>query len=245
MPNLTRNNIALRLPAWERFLTLKRSRGNWRALYSVLQKALELPLLRRWMDLYVGEIHQLSLRDAKRNLRALRSIVVREAGADDLDALAQFYDNRLLIESRFARDDLCVVALCGEELVAAAWLTVGPGEFLEDAIQTHCVSKIPLGVAWIYDGKGTKLGAWGSLMARLPDLLEKRGLNDLLGMVDYNSWQSIDAHRSLGFRNAATFACLGAFGFRRCFHRTEGRRWRRLPLTIADVQFCQAARKSG
>ena len=238
MTSLTRGKTGLLLPGLERFLVLKRSRGNLRAFYSVLRKGVQMPLLRQCVDLGVGEIYHLSLSRAKRDLPALRSLVVREAGAGDFDTLASFYDNRSLIQSRFDRDDLCILTLCREKVVAAAWFAVGPSEFHEDWDSTHFFGKIPTGCAWIYDGRGAKLGAWGSLMAKLPDMLERRNIDSLVALVDYNNWQAIDAHRSLGFQSAATIGSLGAFGFYRCFCRTAGDRWRHLPATVGGVELC-------
>jgi hypothetical protein len=238
MLSLTCGKTGPILSGLERFRVLKRSRGSLRASYSVLCKGMQLPLLRRCADLCVSEIYHLSLAGGKKDLPALRSLVVRAAGAGDLDALVQFYGDRPLLESRFDRGDLCILALCKEQVVAAAWFAVGPSEFHEDQETMHYYSKIPSGAAWIYDGRGTKLGAWGTLMAKLPQTLASRNIDNLVALVNFNNWRAIDAHRSLGFKSTATIGYVGAFGLHRCFFRTKESRWRPLPATVSGVELC-------
>ncbi len=103
----------------------------------------------------------------------------------------------------------------------------------------HYYGKISPGTAWIYDGRGTKLGAWGSLMATLPAMLEKRKVDGLAALVECNNWQALDAHRSLRFESTALLASFSLFGWHRCYCKSRDAFWRTIPTTVSDVELCR------
>ncbi len=99
----------------------------------------------------------------------------------------------------------------------------------EDWAELRCSFVFPPGVAWVYDGKGTKLGAWGSLLASLPGFLEEVGACQVATVVDVNNWKSLDTQRSLGFENIGWVACLALGPFVRSAYKPRGGPRQRLP----------------
>ncbi len=100
--------------------------------------------------------------------------------------------------------------------------------------------KILPDTAWSYDGRGPKLGAWGSLMATFPAMLEKRKIHGLTALVECNNWQAFDAHRSLRFEATALRASLSLFGWHRCYYyKSKGAFWCTIPTTVSDVELCR------
>ena len=138
--------------------------------------------------------------------------------------------------ARLERGDLCVLTVSQQKIGAALWLAIGPGVFREDWDDMRYTCQFPAGVGWTYDGKGTRWGAWGTLMARLPDLLDPFSVHELVTLIDCNNWQSLDAHRSLGYENIGAVGSIGALGLVCSVCRSRDRRWHRLPARIGSVE---------
>ena len=92
-------------------------------------------------------------------------------------------------------------------------------------------------IAWMYDGKGTKLGAWGGMMMQTPKHLKEMGIEEIYTMIDWENRKSIEPMLSLGLAQVGSFIFLKLFGikFTRC--KPQGsRRWRRLPARIGSLE---------
>ncbi|MFV2066357.1 MAG: hypothetical protein ACC645_05205 [Pirellulales bacterium] len=215
---------------------LLRTRGAVRFGYTALRGIASLPLLRRSVRIYAGELLRLPLVDVSAVARTPRNFVVRLSDADDLPALVEYYGSEPLVRRRLDRGDLCVLTLCQDRIGAAVWLAVGPGDFREDWGEARYVCRFPTEVSWTYDGRGSKWGAWGTLMARLPDLMRQRGVHELVTLIDCNNWQSLDAHRSLGYETVGLIGCVGALGLIRSACKPLRRRWTFPPATIAGLE---------
>ncbi len=111
---------------------------------------------------------------------------------------------------------------------------------LQIPLLRHCIEKFFPDTAWSYDGRGPKLGAWGSLMATFPAMLEKRKIHGLTALVECNNWQAFDAHRSLRFEATALRASLSLFGWHRCYYyKSKGAFWCTIPTTVSGVELCR------
>jgi len=194
-----------------------------------------LPLLRQGARIYAGELLRLSLADARPPGRTPRNFVVRVSEDNDWTSLVEYYGSESVVRDRVARGDLCVLTLCQDRIAAAGWMATGPGEFHEDWNEARYVCRFQSGVAWTYDGRGTKWGAWGTLMAHLPDLMRERDVHELITIIDCNNWKSLDAHRSLGYETIGFIGCIGALGLVRSACKPYGRRWQFPPATIAGL----------
>ena len=128
------------------------------------------------------------------------------------------------------------ITLCQDRIGAAVWLVLGPGEFREDWTELHTFVRFPAGIAWSYDGKGTRWGAWGALMTQLPDMLRELGIRRIVTLIDCNNWQSHDSHRSLGYEKAGLISSAGLFGLWINVCRHANRRWQFLPAQIGAVE---------
>lgn len=240
MTTVTRVRTGKTTAPLRRLLMLRRTRGSARALYSLLRHLASRPLLRPWVKICAGDLWRRNLADPGKTVRAPASYVVRLAGPQDLPELAEYSDGEQQVRTRFERGDLCVVTKCSDRIGAALWLTPGPGEFSEDAADFGCSFRIPAGVAWTYDGRGTKFGAWGTLMARLPGILRERDIHEINTVIDCNNWKSIDAHRSLGYETFGVVARATLFGIGATLCRPAGQRWRRLPMDLGGLAMHRA-----
>ena len=116
------------------------------------------------------------------------------------------------------------------------WLAIGPSDFAEDWDDLRCAFRFPSGIAWSYDGKGTKLGAWGTMMKQLPGLLRDANVQEMMTVIDCNNWQSMDAHRSLGYESVGVLLHARVLGFATRLWKPPGRRWRRVPPIVNRVE---------
>jgi hypothetical protein len=128
------------------------------------------------------------------------------------------------------------MTLLGGEIGAAVWLAAGPARYCEDWNELRCVFAVPDGVVWSFDGKGDKLGAWGCLMARLPEFLDELHAAEVFTLIDYRNQRSLDGHKSLGYRSVGLIFCLRMFGFALHLLRLRRGQWRRLPARIGALQ---------
>ena len=216
---------------------MRRKHGNARIAYAAVRKVVLLPVLRRCLRICASDVCRLELADGKRAARIPKSFVVRMANLDDLEPLAAYYDDRQLVSERFQRGDLCVITLCQDAIGAAVWLSFGPGEFREDWDQQRYTCCFPAGTGWSYDGRGTKWGAWGAMMAKLPELVRERDVDELWTMIDCNNWKSLDAHRSLGYETIGIVGSAGLFGLVRSICKRPRQWWHPLPARMGTVEF--------
>ncbi len=216
------------LAPWRRFMLLRKTRGMWRACYSLSRKLLKVTGLRSTLHLCASDLLLLPVSESHQPKRTPASYTVREAGAEDVAALADYYGSSAKVRRRLAEGNRCIITLCAEVIGAAVWLAPGPCEFNEDEDELSCTIIIPPNTAWTFDGRGTRLGAWGTLMARLPQLLPAWNVDTLATLIDSNNWQSLDAHVSLGYQTLGTFICTGTRWHRRPIYRSRSGPSRRL-----------------
>ena len=193
--------------------------------------------LKTWCRFSVVEIFTASVAELRSGKRVPRSFVVREAVEEDAPALEAFFGDSRPIRERMRRGDVCVVTLSKDQIGAAVWLSLGPKDYREDWDDLRCILRFPQGVCFTYDGVGTRFGAWGSLMARLPELIEDHGVVDVFTQIECDNQLSLDSHKSLGYRSVGFVWCLGVFGLFLRIHKTGGRRWRRLPGHVGKLEF--------
>jgi len=222
---------------------LRRTRGSMRALYALARRILRLlPISGRWASIYAGDLWQLDLEKATRAqadrlARIPKSFQIRMAAQEDLAALAAYYGNEQTIRKRLERGDWCFMTVCQDRIGAAAWVVPGPGECREDWAELHTMQRFPAGIAWSYDGKGTRWGAWGALMIQLPDLLKERGIRTVVTLIDCDNWKSYDAHRSLGYEITGLIGSAGLLGVLVGVCRQHAnRRWQFLPARVKEVE---------
>jgi hypothetical protein len=220
-----------------RLVRLARLHGKSRAACRLIRRAADHRCCRRWLGVTATECFRVAVSDLARDRPIPRGYVVRRASEDDLAALGPFFGDPQRVRRRLDRGDVCVVTLVKGKVCAGVWLAVGPGIFEEHWSVLLSVAQFPNGVCWSFDGKGTRLGAWGSLMARLPRHLEELGVSEVYTLIDYDNRESLDAHRSLGYRRVGLIGCLRFFGLWLRIYKTPGARWRRLPGRIGEVRF--------
>ncbi len=141
-----------------RALQLRRTRGLSRVAYAVLRRACTPPVLRYCLGVCATDLWRLPLR-AGGAARTTSLFTVRVAESDDLPALEDYFGDPPRIAARLARRDMCVLALSQDQIAAAVWFSTGPNEIAEDWKEMGCSFRYPMNVAWVYDGKGTKIGA--------------------------------------------------------------------------------------
>jgi hypothetical protein len=214
---------------------LARARGLRRAAYAVLRKLLAAPWWRRRVRLSIVEVFNVLAGDLNSPQRIPRVFQVRRAEPDDSPALQDYFRDPPRVRGRLLRGDVCVMTVAKEEICAAVWLAPGPNSVREDWDDLQCAFSFPAGVAWSYDGRGAKLGAWGSLMARLPHILHELRVNEIFALVDYRNFRSLDSLKSLGYRSLGLISCLQLFGATLRAYKPHGGTWRRLPRSIGKL----------
>ncbi len=219
-----------------RAVQLRRTRGWARVLYAALQRILAIGLLRRSVQLRAVDVWHLPFAEDGQPPRTPALFTVRQAIASDFDELAKYYDDRQRILQRCTRGDICVLALCQNKIEGAVWLCLEENQFDEDREELRCTFGVPRNAAWTYDGKGTKLGAWGTLMKQLPGILRRLRVNEVYTTIDCNNWQSFDAHRSLRYEPVGVLLMVRLLGFAVHAFKPSGQRWRRLPFTIKGLE---------
>ncbi len=219
-------------------------RGPAKVAYGLLQRMTGRGRLRPWLDCTVMELFEAGVDKLKRSSRLPNAFTVREAGPNDADELGRFFGRPAQVEKRLGRGDACLITLAGGQVAAGAWLALGPATIDEDWPDLRCVYRIPAGVAWGYDGRGTKPGAWGALMARMPAFLESLGAGRTIAAIHYNNHLSMDSHRSLGYHSLGWVACIRLFGLTILRYRPLEGRWQRLPGHLGPVDLLTAARST-
>ena len=160
---------------------------------------------------------------------------VRFAQPGDVPELIEYFGNRRRVEARLARGDRCVIAASKESIGAAVWLALGPNRFLDDWNELRCAFRFPERIAWSYDGRGTKLGAWGTMMKQLPEILRGAKIREIGTAIDCDNWQSIDAHRSLGYISGGVLLHARFLGLSIQFFKPHRRLPRRIPTVVGRV----------
>jgi hypothetical protein len=235
-------STAIRRPGrLARRLRLGRTHGLGRVFYGGLRRSIGLCRLEGWVRLCVVEVWAAPVAELKRAGRVPRVFDVRRATSEDLPRLEAFFNCPERVRERLGRGDVCAVTLAGGEICAGVWLSAGPGEYLEDRESLGCSVRFPAGVAWSYDGKGTRPGAWGALMARLPGLLEQLGAAEVFTLIDCNNWNSIRGHESLGYECAGLVGSAGVFGLGATLSKPRRGRWRRLPGRVGKLELAGKA----
>jgi len=218
-----------------RLARLARSQGKRHVLYSLVRAVLRWRCFRPWLKFCVVEVFSVPVSELRRSRRIPRAFEVRTASAEDLPALQAFFSDGTRVRDRFQRGDICTVTLAKDEICAAVWFALGPQDYREDWDDLGCIFRVPSGVAWSFDGKGTKLGAWGSLMGKFPQYLEQFGASEVMTIIDYDNRESLDAHRSLGYRSLGAICYFNVLGFGLRLYRSHGERWRSMPGRIGRL----------
>jgi len=236
MTILTRVKTGLIGRYLRRIVQLQRVRGSRRTVYAVLRRLAALRVLRPWVHLCAVDVWRLSSSGTSGPSRASALFSVRWATRDDADRLIDYFGGAARVTTRLAKGNRCVVTLCGDTIGAAVWLAMGPGEYAEDWDDLRCIVRFPQGVAWSYDGKGTRMGAWGAMMKKLPELLVEEGIEQSNAIIDGDNWPSIDGHRSLGYESLGVLLHLRILGMGWRAFRPHGAAWQRVPRTIDRLE---------
>lgn len=219
----------------KRRIRLARTHGPGRTAYSAAAWASRRPVLRNIGEICLAELFELPLPQWPTARRGPSCYVVREAVSKDAWALGEYFGNAQLIRERSQQDDVCVIAETGGKIAAAMWLKIGPAVYLEDASSMGCCFHIAEKAVWTYDGKGTRIGAWGTLMSQLPSLVEIHGVERVVTLIESNNWQSLDSHRGWGFQRLGSVASMQVLGKRHIRCRGRDGSWDRLPQSLPPV----------
>ena len=219
-----------------RLVRLARSHGISRAVFRLVLRLSEVRLWKRWCSLSVVEVYHVPVAELKRSGRVPRVFTIRKAQREDLPALEEYFEHSPVGE-RYSRGDICLAAFAKDQIGAGVWFAVGPKGYSEDWQALRCVVRFPQGVAWTFDGKGTKLGAWGAMMMRLPELLEELAAEEVYTLIDYDNQESIDAHLSLGYRRVGVLTHFSLFALKLSILKEDGHGWQRLPGRIGKIEF--------
>jgi len=220
-----------------RLIRSARSRGPGYVFYRLARRVAEARYLRNCFKFCLVEIFSVPVSQLKCSRRIPRAFVVRKAEERDLPALGAYFSDPQRVRRRFERRDICVITLAGDEICAAVWLAIGPKDYREDWNDLGCVFHFPAGVGWSYDGKGTRWGAWGALMGRLPEYLKELEIAEVYTLIDCGNRASQESHKSLGYRPLGTIGCVGLLGLALRIYRVSGESWQRLPQQAGKLVF--------
>jgi len=214
-----------------------RSQGIRLTLYRAVKRLIGLCRLQKRLGLCVVDLFAAGVSELKSHGRIPRAFQVRPAREEEWPELGPYFENPQRVRDRLQRGAVCTITVAGQQVCAGLWLSFGPCQHAEDRADVGCVFQFPEGVAWSFDGKGTRWGAWGALMARLPEYLEERGVGEMFLMIECDNRESIDGHRSSGFRRVGRVFFLKIFRPWLCLWKPEGGSWRRLPGQIGKLRF--------
>jgi len=221
-----------------RLIRFAKSHGKSRAAYRFVERLIESRFFRKWCSFSAVEVFSASVSDLKATQkRAHHAFTVRAATEQDISAVQSFYGNRRRIKERMERGDICIITLCKDQIGAAVWLSPGPKYYYEDWDNLRCIVHYPVSVCWSYDGIGTRFGAWGSLMVRLPGFLEQFGIDEVYTHITCDNRISLDSHKSLGYRSAGFIWTFGIFRFILRLYRVAGGHWLRFPCLIGKLEY--------
>jgi hypothetical protein len=207
-----------------------------RAVYLVAQRVADRRWFRAWLTLCAVDVFAVRACDLRRSERLPRVFVVRRAREEDLPALASFSSRAVPpMTDRLRRGDECVMTLADGRICAAVWLAVGPADYPEDWDQLGCIFRVPAGICLTYDGRGTRWGAWGALMACLPPHLERLGVRTVFTLIDCDNRNSLESHRSLGYHPVGRIALMAVLGWALSVCRIGQVAWRVVPGRLGRV----------
>ena len=221
----------------QRLMRLGRAHGPARAAYRVVKRLSTLPVVRWCVRFDLVEVLTATTDQLGTAGRIPKSLVVERA--TDEAELAEYFARPDLVRERLAAGDVCLVTRAGGKLGAGVWLRPGPGDYDENRDELGCTIRFPAGVAWSYDGKGTRWGAWGALMARMPAFLDELALGEVYTLIDYDNQESLAGHRSLGYRRAGLVGCVALMGLSLTVCVPDGRRWHFAPGYVGKLQFAR------
>ena len=213
-----------------------RGRSLKKTAYSAMRRLVGSGRLAPWLDCVLLELFQAEAGDLRQIARMPKAFSSRLATRDDAAELGAFFGSPDRVQQRLDRGDVCAVVVAGGQICAGAWLIPGPATIEDDWNDVRCCYQIPAGTVWGYDGRGTKPGAWGCLIACLPGYMAELGAERIAVSIHYNNHRSIDSHLSAGFHSAGWIGCLRILGLTARTFRTADRRWRRLPGRIGLVE---------
>jgi len=214
-----------------------RSQGIHVTLYRVVKRLIGICRLHKRLTVCIVDVFTARVSELKSHRRIPRAFDVRVARQEDLPKLGPYFENPQRVRDRVRRGAVCTITVAGEEICAGLWLSFGPGQHAEDRHDVGCVFQFPEGVAWSFDGKGTRWGAWGALMTRLPEYLQEQGTREVYLMIECDNRESLDGHLSSGFRRAGRIVSLRILWPWLCLWKPEGGAWRRLPGQIGRLRF--------
>jgi len=215
--------------------------NGWRCtIYQTLNRIANFRLWHRWFQISIVNIYSAPIAELKQSDKLPNLYEVRPAETNDLNELkelGEYCGDADRMKSRIKRGDMCMLNLCKGKIGAMMWYSIGPNEYKDDWAAVRCNVRFPNQSAWMYDGKGTRLGAWGGMMMNSARHLKAMGIEEIYTMVDWENRKSIDPMRSLGLTQAGSFMFLKLFGikFTRCKPQGQ-RRWRRLPARIGQLE---------
>jgi len=139
-----------------------------------------------------------------KEIRALRDLVVRRGGAEDIESLATLDGTeREAVRARLTRGDRAYVGLVGDKVVCKTWFHGGPTPFDEDrdAIVSWALEPSDF---WSYNGAAAADAmATGffikMFVAGIRDLFEGAGAKHVRGYIRDNNGPSLALHDRLGF----------------------------------------------
>jgi hypothetical protein len=214
-----------------------RTRGVPRTLYSVAWRVASLPGARRLVRLGAADLFRLAANHRPAAPRVPACFQVRWIDATEADIVAEYFGDERRVGTRFERGDRCAVTTSGGRIGAGVWIAAGPGCYDEDRQDLGFGLAIPDRAIFTYDGKGTRWGAWGALMARLPELLAEEDVEQVFTLIDCNNWLSLDSHQSLGYQRLGSLLQLGTPRYATVFWipKTKPFNARRLIAPLVDL----------
>jgi hypothetical protein len=227
----------------QRLARLGRAHGPTRAAYRIAKRLSLLPIVRRCVRMDVVEVLAASADRLRSTGRTPKSFVVERA--TDEQELAEYFERADLVHKRLVAGDVCLVTRCGGKLGAGVWISPGPNDYDENRDELGCTVRFPAGVAWSYDGKGTRWGAWGALMARLPELLDELKLGEVYTLIDYDNQESLAGHRSLGYQRVGLVGCVALFGLSLSVCMPIGERWHLASGHVGKLHFARCEAQGG
>ncbi len=220
----------------KRLVAHARRYGRDRAVSLLLHRVALLPLIRVGFQWHLLEVFTVQANQLKVPKRVPSNYQIRIAGQADQPALEEYFGDANRVRQRLERGDLCLIACCREEIGAAVWFLPGPASYGDDCQEIGCRFELPEGAVWSYDGKGTKFGAWGCLMAKLPEYLERWGVDHVFTAIDYHNGESLSGHQSLGYRRLGMLRRVMLSGLSRTVCKRSGDGWGQLPVAWDRLQ---------
>lgn len=210
--------------------------GRSRAASLLLHRLTELPLVRLGFQWHLLEVFTVQTSQLKVPLRVPSNYQIRIANRDDQSTLEEYFGDANRVRQRLDRGDICLIACCREKVGAAVWFLPGPSSYGDDWGHLGCRFELPDGAVWSYDGKGTMFGAWGTLMAKLPEHLRRWGVDRVFTAIDYHNGESLRGHESLGYRRLGMLRRVMLSGLSRTVCRRSGDSWSNLPAAWDRLQ---------